>query len=146
MCEPQQNTGTAAGENPNANGQNESPASSWRSEGCIKELKLEGNEVTLKIDPTEAFVFGVDEVKKILFVMGEKPSWESTNPVDAKLVEAGTEFVVDKVILANGKEDKSAKFSIGLLYALKKDCARIRMVVDELDEKAKPRIQSIVLI
>ncbi len=107
----------------------------WYTEGCIKEVKLEGNEVTLKIEPTEAFAFGVDDVKKILFDIGEKPSWKGTNPVDAKLVEAETEFCVCK----------NTRISFALLCQMKKDNTCVRMGVNKIGT-SKPRIQSVVLI
>lgn len=116
----------------------------WRTEGCVKELKLEGDEVTLKIEPTEAFSAGVDgDTRKcrILFVKEEESNKPDANPVDAKLVDAGTSFALGK-----GTDSKDTEVSFALLYQMKKDHMRIRVGVDELDEKAKPHIQSIALI
>lgn len=42
----------------------------WRTEGCIKEVKLDDESVTLQIEPTEAFSVGVDGAKKNLICQG----------------------------------------------------------------------------
>lgn len=106
----------------------------WRTEGCIKEVKLDDESVTLQIEPTEAFSVGVDGAKKILFVKEEE-----TDAKDAKLVEAETSFVLGK-----STDGECTKIPFPLLYQIKKDHARIRMVVENLESVSQ--IKSITFI
>lgn len=72
--------------------------------------------------------------KKILFVKEEE-----TDAKDAKLVEAETSFVLGK-----STDGECTKIPFPLLYQIKKDHARIRMVVENLESVSQ--IKSITFI
>lgn len=139
MSEQGQVTGDSTTKKPNANGLSEEGKTVWYTEGCIKELKFDGKSVTLQVEPTEAFSTGVDGAKKILFVKEEETG---AKPVDAKLVEDKTSFALGK-----GTDGEDTKISPTLLYQIKKDHVRIRMVVGNGENfESVSQIKSITII
>lgn len=89
---------------------------SYHTEGNIKEITVKGKAIAVKLAPSDEFSFGPDEsdhpsCQKLVLVYG--------SGTDAKLVGLDTEF---KFVVAG--------IDLNMLYALKKDHAKVRAVVE----------------
>ena len=88
----------------------------FHTEGHIKEIMVKGKGVTVKLTSSNEFSFGSDESvqpsgKRLVLTNGKE--------TDAKLVGLDTEF-----------EFAVAGIDLNMLYALKKDHAKVRAVVE----------------
>lgn len=85
--------------------------------GCIREIRVtRGKTILIKIEPSDEFAFGPDEsdpkrIRKLILT--------NTSETGAMLVDLNTSF---KIGVSN--------LRMNILCALKKDGARIRVVVD----------------
>lgn len=126
----------------------------WHTEGCIKEVSVKDKTIEVKLSPSDEFLFGPDE-----FVVQsrenlkppkksgtgestttEEPSSDSNGSAtpgckkivlsnetgsEARLVGLNTMFQVK----VSGKVDDH-RIDLATLYALKKDRAKVRVVVE----------------
>lgn len=84
------------------------------TEGYIKEITVKSKEITVKLTPSDEFSFGSDESVKS---SGKRLVLTKETETEAKLVGLDTEFKFDV-----------AGIDLNMLYALKKDHAKVRAV------------------
>ena len=108
----------------------------FHTEGYIKEIKLNDQGISVMLDPTEKFSFGEGESsgKKLVLLEGESED-------KAELVAQSVEFQFGSGDVKESDKDKkdaasNAEKPVGvdanLLFALKKDRAKLRVSVEEV--------------
>ena len=92
-------------------------ADQFHTEGYIKEIKVDGHGISVKLDPLEKFSFGEGESsdKKLVLLEGESED-------KAELVAQSVEFKFD-----SGEVKKCC--DTNSLFSLKKDRAKLRVSV-----------------
>ena len=119
----------------------------FHTEGCIKEIKLNDQGISVKLDHSEKFSFGDGESsdKKLVLLEGE-------SEYKAELIAQSVEFQFGNRDVKESDKDKNdaasnAEKPVGvdanLLFVLKKDRAKLRVSVEKMDKEKEKNKKTI---
>ena len=119
----------------------------FHTEGYIKEIKLNDQGISVKLDPSEKFSFGDGESrdKKLVLLEGE-------SEYKAELIAQSVEFQFGNRDVKESDKDKNdaasnAEKPVGvdanLLFVLKKDRAKLRVSVEKMDKEKEKNKKTI---